>query len=106
MSCRFSGPSINASPASDARLPAVDVDATLYVFLLLAVVRGHVDLALSLGHFAELHHTIDLADDAVSAACGLRIARYARQTTGDVLGTGGFTRDLGQYIAWETSSPS
>ena len=68
--------------------------------LLLAVVRGDVNLALTLGHFAELHHAIDLADDCgFSRLAGFEQLDHARQTTGDVLGPGGFTRDLGQYIA-------
>ena len=79
----------------------VDVDAALHgVFLLLAVVRGDVDFALTLGDFAELHHTIDLADD-----CGFtRLAGFeqfddAGQTAGDVLGTRGFAWDFGKDIA-------
>src|SRR6202034_3292213 len=70
------------------------------VFLLLAVVRGHVDLALTLGHFTELHHTIDLADDrGFTRLAGFEQLDYARQTTGDVLGSSGLTRDLGQHVA-------
>src|ERR1700688_3795681 len=30
-----------------------------------------------------------------------RLESEPRQTTGDVLGTGGFPRDPGQYVAWE-----
>ena len=79
----------------------VDVNAARHLVFLLGAVVGHdVDLALSLGDIAELHHAIDLADDR-----GLvRLARleqllHARQTAGDVLGLGGFARDLRQHVA-------
>src|SRR5262249_14014527 len=79
----------------------VDVHAARHgVFLLGTVIGGDVDLALTFADLAELHHTIDLADD-----CGLaRLAGFeelddARQTTGDVLGLGGFTRNLSKHIA-------
>ena len=52
------------------------VDAALHrVFLLLAVVRGYVDLALTLGRFAELHRTIDLAGTSL---CRDREAKSSR----------------------------
>ena len=79
----------------------VDVNAARHrVFLLVAVVRGHVDLALTLGDFAEADDTVDFGDDG----CLTRLARFeqfhhARQTAGDVLGTGALLRDLGQHIA-------
>ena len=65
-----------------------------------AVVGDHVDLALTLGDFAVLDDAIDFADDRGLA----RLARleqfdHARQTAGDVLGLGGFARDLGQHVA-------
>ena len=79
----------------------VDVDAARQrVFALLAVVADHEDLALPLAHFAVLHSAVDLRDDGRLA----RLARFeqfhhARQTAGDVLGLGGFARDLGQHVA-------
>ncbi len=79
----------------------VDVDAARNrVFLLLAVIRGHVDLALTLGHFTELDHAIDLADDrGFARLTRLEELDHARQTAGDVLGAGGLTRDLRQHVA-------
>ena len=55
----------------------VDVDAAgQRVFALLAVVADDVDLALTLGHFAVLHHAVDLRHDGAShAACALRTVR-------------------------------
>ena len=55
----------------------VDVDAARHaVLLFLAVVGGDVDLALTLGDFAEANDAIDLADDCrFRGACGLRRAR-------------------------------
>ena len=58
------------------------------------------DLALALADFAVLHGAVDLRDDGRLA----RLARFeqfhhARQTAGDVLGLGGFARDLGQHVA-------
>ena len=81
----------------------VDVDAARHgVFFLLAVVRGDVDLALTLGDFAELDHTIDLADDGrLARLAGFEELDDARQTAGDVLGAGGFARDLGKDVAGE-----
>ena len=84
-------------------LALLDVDvhaARQGVFALLAVVAHHEDLALALGDLAVLHHAVDLRDDGRLA----RLARFeqlhhARQTAGDVLGLGGFARDLGQHVA-------
>ena len=79
----------------------VDVNAARHrVFLLVAVVRRHVDLALSLDHFAKADHAVDLADDGRLA----RLARleefdHARQTAGDVLGARALLGNLGQHIA-------
>ncbi len=79
----------------------VDVNAARHrVFLLVAVVGRDVDLALSLGHFAEANHTVDLADDGRLA----RLARFeqfhhARQTAGDVLGARALLGNLRQHIA-------
>jgi hypothetical protein len=56
----------------------VPVHAMLHqVFLLLAAVRSHVDLALTFGHFAELHRAIDLADDRGFA----RLAGFEQRTS-------------------------
>ena len=70
------------------------------VFLLVAVVGRHVDLALALGHFAKANHAIDLADDGRLT----RLARFeqfdhARQTAGDVLGARRLLGNLRQHIA-------
>src|ERR1035437_7786986 len=79
----------------------VDVDAARQrILALLAVVAGHIDLALSLRHFAVLHDAVNFRDDGRLT----RLARFeqlghARQTAGDVLGLGGFARDLGQHVA-------
>src|SRR5580704_3795479 len=79
----------------------VDVHAARQrILALLAVVAHHVDLALSLGHFAVFHNAVDLRDDGRLA----RLARFeqlhhARQTAGDVLGFGGLARNLRQHIA-------
>ena len=79
----------------------VDVNAARHrVLLLVAVVRGHVDLALALGDFAEANHAVDLADDGRLA----RLARleefdHARQTAGDVLGARALLGNLGQHVA-------
>ncbi len=70
------------------------------VFLLVAVIGRHVDLALALADFAEANHAIDFGDDRGLA----RLARFeqfnhARQTAGDVLGPRDFLGNLGQHIA-------
>ena len=79
----------------------VDVDAARHgVFLLFSVVGGDVDLALTLGDFAELDRAIDLADDrGFARLAGLEELDDAGQTAGDVLGARGFARDLGKDIA-------
>src|SRR6185437_12733413 len=81
----------------------VDVDAARHgVLLFLAVVRGDVDLALSLGDLAEAHDTVDLGDDCrIAGLAGLEELDHARQTAGDVLGAGGLARDLGEDVAGE-----
>ena len=86
----------------------VDVDAARHLVFLLGAVVGHdVDLALTLGDFAELHHAIDFADDrGLMRLAGFEQFHHARQTAGDVLGLGGFARDLRQHVARVTSSPS
>jgi hypothetical protein len=70
------------------------------IFALLAVVADDVDAALALADLAAFHHAVDLGHDGGFA----RLARFeqfdhAWQTTRDVLGLGGFARDLGQHIA-------
>src|SRR5690349_15232776 len=79
----------------------VDVDTARHgVFLLLAVVGRYVDLALTLCDFAEADDTIDLADDGrLARLASFEELDHARQTARDVLGAGGFTRDLGQDVA-------
>ena len=81
----------------------VDVDtAGNAVLLFLTVVGGDVDLALALGDFAEANDAVDLADDCrVAGLAGLEELDDARQTAGDVLGAGGFARDLGKDVAGE-----
>src|SRR5215469_15179976 len=80
----------------------VDVDAARHrVFLLRAVIGYHVDFALALRDLAELHRAIDFADDrGLVWLAGFEQLDHARQTTGDVLGLGGFARDLCQDVAW------
>ena len=82
----------------------IDVDAARHrVFLLRAIVGYHVHFALALRDLAKFDHAIDFADD-----CGLmRLACFeqldhARQTTGNVLRLGGFTRNLRQHISRES----
>ena len=79
----------------------VDVDtARNAVLLFLTVVGGDVDLALSLGDFAEANDAVDLGDDCrIAGLAGLEELDDARQTAGDVLGAGGFARDLGKDVA-------
>src|SRR5271157_827481 len=79
----------------------VDVNTTRHlVFLLGTVVSHHVDLALSLGHVAELNHAVDLADNrGFTRFAGFEQFHHARQTARDVLGLGGFARDLRQHVA-------
>ena len=89
-----------ASPDAFAFLH-VDVDtAGNRVFLFGAVVGHNIDLALTLGNFTELHHTIDFADDGRFARlAGFKQFDHTRQTAGDVLGLGGFARNLREHIA-------
>ena len=79
----------------------VDVNAARHrVFLLVAVVSRDVDLALSLGHFAEANHTIDFADDGCLARlAGFEKFDHAGQTAGDVLGARALLGNLGKHIA-------
>ena len=75
----------------------VDVDtARNAVLLFLPVVGRDVDLALTLGDVAEADRAVDLGDDRrIAGLAGLEELDDSRQTAGDVLGTGGLTRDLG-----------
>ena len=79
----------------------VDVNAARHrVFLLVAVVGRDVDLALSLGHFTEADHAVDLADDGrLARLAGFEQLDHARQTAGDVLGARALLGNLGQHIA-------
>ena len=81
----------------------VDMNAARHrVFTLAAVVGHHVDLALALADFAELDRAVDFADDGRFARlAGFEQFDHARQTAGDVLGLGGFARDLRQHVAGE-----
>ena len=65
-----------------------------------AVVAGHVDLAVLLGDVAVLHDAVDLGDDRrLLRTPRLEQLDHARQTARDVLGLGGLARDLGQHVA-------
>src|SRR6202023_2012002 len=79
----------------------VDVNAARHrVFLLRAVVGDHVHLSLALRNLTELDRTIDFADDrGLVWLAGFEQFDYARQTTSDVLGLGGFARNLRQHVA-------
>src|SRR5581483_8390825 len=79
----------------------VDVDtAWNAVLLFLPVVGRDVDLALTLGDVAEADHAVDLGDDrGIARLAGLEELDDTRQTAGDVLGAGGFARDLGENVA-------
>ena len=94
----------------DQRLAGLDVFAFLHVdvhaagdgvFLLrLAVFALDVDLAQALADFAVFDDAVDFADDGgVFGLAGFEELDDARQTAGDVLGLGGFARDLGQHVA-------
>src|SRR5579864_2231100 len=80
----------------------VDVHATSNgVFLLRpAVFALDVNLAHALADFAIFDHAIDFADDGgIFGLAGLKELDNARQTAGDVLGLGGFPRNLSQDVA-------
>src|SRR5579864_1888302 len=79
----------------------VDVNATRNRVFLFGTVVGHdVDLALSFRNLAELDRAIDFADDrGFMRLAGFEQFDHTRQTTGDVLGLGGFARDLRQHVA-------
>src|ERR1035438_4037684 len=79
----------------------LDMDAAgQRVYAFFAVIAYDGDLAQALADFAVFDRAVDLRHDGRLA----RLARFeqlhhARQTAGDVLGLGGFARDLGQHIA-------
>ena len=79
----------------------VHVNAALHrVFLLVAVVRGHVNLALPLGNFAKANHAVDLADDRrLARLARLEQLHYARQTARDVLGPRALLGNLREHVA-------
>src|SRR5262249_54602976 len=79
----------------------VDVDAARdRVFFFGAVVGDYIDFALTFRNLTELHRAIDFRDDGgFVRVAGFEQFDPARQTARDVLGLGGFTRDLGQDVA-------
>ncbi len=104
MSCGLRGPSMSASPATEAfAFLHVDVRTAGHaVLLFLTVVGGDVDLALSLGDFAEAYDAIDLRDDRrIAGLAGLEELDDAGETAGDVLGARCFAWDLGKDVAGE-----
>src|SRR5215472_1423050 len=66
----------------------------------LAHFRGDDQLALALGILAERHLPVDFRNDRelLGLAC-LKQLGDPRETAGDVLGLGGFTRNLGDHVA-------
>ena len=94
----------------DERLAGLHVLAFLHVdvhaagdrvFLLgLAVFALDVDLAQALADLAVFDDAIDFADDrGILGLASFEQLDDARQTAGDVLGLGGFARNLGQHVA-------
>src|SRR5229473_1552326 len=66
----------------------------------LAVFAFHVDFAHALGDFAVAHRAVDFADDrGILGLAGLEELHDARETSGDVLGLGGFARDFREHVA-------
>ena len=101
---------VRVERAVDERLAGLDVFAFLHVdvdaagdrvFLLrLAVFAFDVNLAQALADFAVLDDAVDFADDrGVAGLAGFEQLDDARETSGDVLGLGGFARDLRQHVA-------
>ena len=71
-----------------------------YSFCVRAVFAFNVDLAQALGDFAVLHDAVDFADDGgIARLAGLEEFDDARQTARDVLGLGGFARNLREHVA-------
>ncbi len=69
------------------------------VFLRLTDLRCDHDLALAFRVFTECDCTVDLGNHGkLLGLAGLEELGNARQTTGDVLGLGGFTRNLRQDV--------
>ncbi len=61
--------------------------------------RGHNDFTLTLGVLTERDCAVDLGDHGkLFRLTGFKELGNTWQTTGDVLGLGGFTRDLRQNI--------
>src|SRR4029077_5530269 len=100
---------VQVERAVDPSLTGLDVVAFLHVdvhaarnriFLgCLAVFAFHVDLAHTLGDFAVAHHAIDFADDrGILGLAGLEELHDARESSGDVLGLGGFARDFREHV--------
>src|SRR6185312_14426615 len=79
----------------------VNVHAARYRVLFFGAIVGlHVKFALTFRNLAELDRAINLADDGgLMRLAGLEQFNDARQTTGDVFGLGGLTRNLRQHIA-------
>src|SRR6266852_6204894 len=66
----------------------------------LAVFAFDVDFAHALGDFAVADRAIDFADDrGILGFAGLEELHDARETSGDVLGLGGFARDFREHVA-------
>src|SRR5262249_543775 len=66
----------------------------------LAAFALDVDLAHALGDIAVANHTVDFADDGrVFGLASLEELDDARETTGDVLGLGGFARNLREHVS-------
>src|SRR6185437_5159719 len=78
-----------------------DMDAARQEVLVLLAVVGHDrDLALALADVAVLHGAVNFADDrGFARLAGFEELDHAGQAAGDVLGLGGFARNLGQHFA-------
>ena len=71
-----------------------------YSFCVPAVLAFDVNLAQALADFAVLHDAVDFADDGgVAGLAGFEELDDARETSGDVLGLGGFARDFREDVA-------
>ena len=99
---------VRIAGAIHERLAFLDSLALLYVdvyaarqriFALFAIVADDVDLALTLADLAVFHRAFDLGDDSgFPRLSRLEQLDHAGETTGNVLGLSGFTRDLRQYV--------
>ena len=78
----------------------VDVNTSRQrVFPLHPVVAGYRNLASTLGNVAVPHHAVNLGDDCgLLGLAGLEQLHHTGQSTGDVLGLGGFSGNLGQDV--------